>query len=441
MPFDGIHVPRLKLTLNAGQQKAIQEILASINRGKDHLLTGHAGSGKTTLIQALAAILTEMRISHTLAAPTHQAVKVLASKFKAAGLSSSCTTLAALLSLTATPDGDRLVFKRRKNAEPVEVRVVIVDECSMPDAELIDIIRRYLKNCVVIYVGDPAQLGPIGEVRSLSFETERRSHLAVIERQGAGNPILDAADIIRQSQGGPMDWSWVRSRNVGGLGVYRPADPDEWLKKAFMSDAFKADSAAFRYAAWTNRRVDEVNRKVRRWIYGGETETPFMAGERVLVREPLIREKVSVLNTCEEVTVQEIKASEFRFEIDDVGDLDGWKVALPSWQMRVSTEDGLEVDVHTVRDERAYVNALERLRTEALIVRHRWKDFHGFKQSLGSFRHLYAMTVHTLQGSTLTNCFMDVHDIRQRAAGNPLECQQLYYVAATRPTEKLILVG
>jgi exodeoxyribonuclease V len=36
---------------------------------------------------------------------------------------------------------------------------------------------------------------------------------------------------------------------------------------------------------------------------------------------------------------------------------------------------------------------------------------------------------------------MDVADIRRRAASNRLECQQLAYVAATRPSHALMLVG
>jgi tRNA A37 threonylcarbamoyladenosine biosynthesis protein TsaE len=42
------------ITLNDDQTQALAEILAAQGRGARHLLTGYAGSGKTTLMQALA---------------------------------------------------------------------------------------------------------------------------------------------------------------------------------------------------------------------------------------------------------------------------------------------------------------------------------------------------------------------------------------------------
>lgn len=45
------------------------------------------------------------------------------------------------------------------------------------------------------------------------------------------------------------------------------------------------------------------------------------------------------------------------------------------------------------------------------------------------------------QGSTIKHAFMDVADIRRRADSNVLECQQLCYVAATRATHTLNLIG
>lgn len=441
MPFDGAYITNLDLTLNEGQQQAISEILDAIRARRPHLLTGYAGAGKTTLIQALGAVLQELGISVALAAPTHQAVKVLASKFRKAGLHGiPCQTVAALLSLTASVQNDRLTFKRRKDAEPVSARVVVVDECSMLDREIMRLISLYLPNSVVIFVGDPAQLGPIGEVRSLSFNTKSRSHLDVIERQGVGNPILDAADIIRRGQGGSMDWSWVSSRKAPPLGVFMPENADAWIRKAFMSSDFEKDSLAFRYMAWTNRRVDQINDKVRHWIYGPDIPTPFMPGEKALVREPLMRDRTVLINTNEEVTVLAIKEGTKKVTLDESRGVDGWAVTVPTWQIRVRTDDDLELDVHGVRDDRIYGLMMERVRADATIDRKRWRDFHTVQSSFIHLRNLYAMTIHTTQGSTFRHAFMDVADIRRRLNSNLLECQQLFYVGATRPSDTLSLI-
>jgi len=85
-------------------------------------------------------------------------------------------------------------------------------------------------------------------------------------RQAAGNPILAAAG-IRASQGGQADFSWcVSSSNEDKHGIFLSAEAvQRWMKKAFTSAEFEADPNSFRYLAWTNARVREVNERIRRW--------------------------------------------------------------------------------------------------------------------------------------------------------------------------------
>lgn len=430
-------------TLNECQQRAFDEILAANQPGCFHLLTGHAGAGKTFLVQHLARVLTERKVGIVLTAPTHKAVAVLARKLQSSGVHIPCATIHSLLSLAPKPRGDRLVFERKKHAQPVMADVVVIDECSMISLEMMRHIRRHLPVSFVLFVGDPAQLPPVGEEASQTFGTKSHSHLETIVRQGAGNPILDAADIIRSSQGGALDWSWCKPARAVPLGVYVPSVPDEWMKDAFTSKEFAADADTFRYLCWTNERVASVNAKVRRWIYGGKTPTPFMPGERALVRGPVLDEdgKTPLLMTNEEATVVSIREDNFIYPIRHIENADGWNATVPSWSIEMTKDDGQQVEIHIPRDERTYNKVLARIAEEAADNRQRWGDHHGFKQRMAKLQAVYALTVHTSQGSTIKHCFMDVADIRRRAASNPLECQQLCYVAATRPTHTLTLIG
>ena len=66
----------LAIVLNDDQQKAREEIEASIIMKRQHLLTGTAGSGKTSLVQVIAAAHANRRgldgrCKVRLAAPTH----------------------------------------------------------------------------------------------------------------------------------------------------------------------------------------------------------------------------------------------------------------------------------------------------------------------------------------------------------------------------------
>ncbi len=96
----------LGITLNADQQRAKDETLAAIEARRRHLITGHAGFGKTTLVQDLAVTLRQRRKRVVLAAPTHKAVAVLRRKLRSIGIDDvPCTTIQSVLSLTPSQRG------------------------------------------------------------------------------------------------------------------------------------------------------------------------------------------------------------------------------------------------------------------------------------------------------------------------------------------------
>ena len=414
-------------SLNGDQSRAMNEIEQSIAAGDDHLLDGPAGSGKTTLMQVLA-MKWSGRAGFVLTAPTHKAVEVLRRKLKQIDVDVGISTIHSLLSLRPKIVDQRQVFERVPLAKPPDARVVVIDEASMLGSDLMAHIRKILRYVVVIYVGDIAQLPPVGEIESDAFRLKLRSHLATIERQSGDNPILDAADIIRRSQGQPADWSWCRKAMKKPLGVYVPgAKLDDWMRKAFTSDEFNEDPDSFRYLAYTNARVTAINNRIRRWRYG-ETTTPFVAGERALVREPVIQDDAILLHTNEEATVVEIERA-------TASVLNGeWRV--PSWRITLRNDEGLEVFVDTVREPAAYTAALDKL-----VKDKDWKAYHVLKQSFARIQSIYALTIHTSQGSTFKNCFIDVPELKWWSRNNLLESQKGTYVGVTRASHALILAG
>jgi exodeoxyribonuclease V len=289
LPAPGEDYPPTDPELTADQAEALRKIEAAYEPGASYLLTGHAGSGKTYLMQRLTKNMLAKKRRIVLSAPTHKAVAVLARKLAEANIKDvPCRTIHSILSLTPKPRTDRLVFERERDAEPVTADVVVVDECSMVSEDLYRHIKRHLPNAFVLFVGDPAQLPPVGEVESQTFGTKNRSHLTTVVRQAAGNPILAAASIIRASQGGSVDMSWCApSALENKQGIFLPADAaHRWMKRAFTSPEFDADPDSFRYLAWTNSRVHQMNELIRTWRYGANIPTPFMHGESALFRAP-----------------------------------------------------------------------------------------------------------------------------------------------------------
>ncbi|OAG71716.1 bacteriophage-type DNA helicase [Gluconobacter japonicus] len=431
------------VTLTLSQKTALDEIIKAHAEGRPtHLLTGYAGSGKTTLMQEVARHFLRLKIVTVITAPTHKATAVLRAKVDK---DVECRTIQSHLGLQPSTQGGQTTLVRAKRPQTIPDGVVIVDECSMISRELMGWIRDLLKYCFVLFVGDPAQLPPVGEEASPSFSVPSRSHLETVVRQAAGNPILEAATVIRQSQGGSVDWSWVQDARQDSSGLFIPKDVESWVRKAFTSDAFDADNDSFRYLCWTNHRVHQVNQMVRRWRYGDHIEMPFMPGERAVARAPFSRQNEDKnrqqIATNEEVLVMDIQASRLSYRFEACGSVAAWSTDIPSWELTVLTMAGEEITAHLVQDERQLQAVERRLVQEARQERKRWQHRFAFQSALLNLQAIYAMTVHTSQGSTFRNVFVDLGDIRRRAGGNPLETQQLCYVALTRATDMVFLVN
>jgi predicted ATP-dependent serine protease len=107
--------------LTVDQAEALRSIEAAYEPGGFYLLTGHAGSGKTYLMQRLTKSMLAKNRRVVLSAPTHKAVAVLALKLTEANIKDvPCRTIHSVLSLTPKPRADRLVFERDRDAEPVK---------------------------------------------------------------------------------------------------------------------------------------------------------------------------------------------------------------------------------------------------------------------------------------------------------------------------------
>lgn len=424
------------MTLTSGQQQAFTEITKGYRVGRSHLLIGYAGTGKTYLMDQVASHFINRGLSVAVTAPTHKAASVLKEKVKHEGV--LCCTIHSLLSLVPKEDESGTNLERRNRAAPIEVDVVVIDEASMLSHELMAWIRKLLKGKYVLFVGDDAQLPPVGEERSEAFDTTPVSMLDQIVRQAEGNPILDAAYACRVAQKErKADWSFLAPQNKGKTGIFKASNAGTWMCKAFLSEEFQKDPNAFRYLAWTNARVDAVNRKVQRWIFG-DIDTPFAPGELVISKKRFERNGV-VIENSQELTVTGIKKDVYKTAWQKHGNDSDYEI--PIWE--VDTDAG--VSIRLVRDMRAFNEALA-------IVRKRCYDWErpvddgpysyvsNFRDAFGKLAANYAMTVHTSQGSTFKNAFIDSQDVLKRQRDNLLECQQLMYTAVTRASDMVFWV-
>lgn len=135
--------------LEEEQQEAVRQAL----QHKVLVITGGPGTGKTTLLNSLLALLRHAKFSFVLAAPTGRAAKRMA---ESAG--EEAMTIHRLLEYNPHEGG----FQRSED-RPLEADVVIIDEASMVDLALMDnLLSAIDRHSHLVLIGDVDQLPSVG---------------------------------------------------------------------------------------------------------------------------------------------------------------------------------------------------------------------------------------------------------------------------------------
>jgi len=131
------------------------------------IITGGAGVGKTTVMKALVAVLSEHSIPVSLAAPTNKAARRLSQQTDCGATSIhrllECRPLSKEEKSSGAGKGLGFMFNRNESNQ-FQGNVIILDECSMLDTRLMAAVLRAVgPGCRVVLVGDQHQLPPIGD--------------------------------------------------------------------------------------------------------------------------------------------------------------------------------------------------------------------------------------------------------------------------------------
>jgi exodeoxyribonuclease-5 len=424
-------LPGIHLTLQ--QWQVLQELEAFINsQHKLHLLTGYAGTGKTTLLQALIKRLRESgdRRPVVLTAHSNKATKVLskmADRWKLDVDTSTCCKLLGLRPEIDTETGKQ-VFQPDRDGENRfnRYRLVIVDEASMINEEmwllLTDAVSSLYQHTQILFVGDIAQLPPIGEFESKVFsQIYTRSDLTDVVRYGGSIGVL-AESIRNQLHRRVLPTIQTDANDTQTEGVFS-VNASGWqqlLLRAFKSQAYQQDADYVRVLAYTNKRVNALNTAIRLAIYG-ENAPRFVENERLIAHAPCLENDYIVLQNSAECEV--LEAVE--------GTQGNWVV----WMLSVLTDDD-RYRTLTVLHE---VSRFEYERKLQLLAEEkRWREYWELKTLFHDVRYAYSLTVHKAQGSTFENVFVDARDLNINRKHQ--ERNQLLYVAITRSSKRLFVL-
>jgi exodeoxyribonuclease-5 len=259
MASDTNPAPAIGVKMTSEQIAAV-DLLTATRRGEKSL-SGPAGSGKTTIIKAIA----ERRVDVAVVAFTNAAAKVLRTK----GL--DATTIHRKFYVP-----EDVVDARGKKytkfipafewdgALPVgklrHVTTIVVDEASMVSGWMVYHLRQMCDE--LILVGDGNQLPPVGDKRSPRGYFNTLTHtakLVAVHRQTSGNPALAMATQLRQGQIDPLS-----HQVVSGFA------PGAGTKLSSIIHDLDTAKKTWRVITFTNRTRHAMNSRVRG--YYGNTE-------------------------------------------------------------------------------------------------------------------------------------------------------------------------
>lgn len=411
------------ITLTQDQQAAYDRFVEFVLAPHDDVfvLAGYSGTGKTTLVKEILHRVSSIERTLRLVDPQHQGLEIelTATTNKAAEAFAHIAhqpvrTIHSLLGLTVETDfktrQTRLVA--RNGGTPQVNKLIFIDEASYIDQTLLRTILALTQSSKVVFIGDPAQLTPVGNNNTPVFSHGfPKAELTEVVRQAKGNPIIDLATQLRHMV------------NTGQQAMFTPdgqtishVSRDEF--NALMLDSFSNPNWHFhdsKFLGWTNKCCIAHNKMLCSQI-GNSTE--FAVGDYVVNNRYLGGfNGQPTLKTDEIVQITERGNDDVQHGSPGV-----WYKVNHSRSVFVphARTAYARVCAALIKDDQSFL---------AMMVEHKWADL----------RALYACTINKAQGSTFHTVFIDLDDVNRCRDDNQLA--RLLYVAVSRASHRVIMTG
>ena len=272
-------------SLNAQQELALNALInftSSDTNNEAFILSGSAGTGKTTLLKEYTRFLESIDFNYQLLTPTGRAAKVLSRKTERAAR----TLHSFLYRVIEKEHGGitKMEFIPRKLTPTIKT-IIIIDESSMisnlPEDndlfhstnsilyELIALFKSCPLGSKLVFVGDIYQLPPINENVSLSLDGERLRNTYQIS-----SISFELTEIVRQENGSYILTNATLLRNL--MKQKKDSIPMLKYKNMYRIDLAvnnycnlfdQNDSSKTIFIGWKNATIDKLNKVIRNQIH------------------------------------------------------------------------------------------------------------------------------------------------------------------------------
>lgn len=442
------------------QAAALKKIASFISVRDDDiifLMTGYAGTGKTTLISAIVKTLDLLRMKCVLLAPTGRAAKVLSSF---AGRP-AYTIHKNIYRQKSVKDGiGKFVLDRNLSKDTL----FIVDEASMVSnnpsemsifgsGRLLEDLIEYVytgSNCRLMLIGDTAQLPPVGSLLSPALDP------AVLKELGFRIMDAELRQVLRQSEssGILMNATSVREQ-ISAHDLSKPSFDCVTFSDIVRlpgSDLIEEISSAYGQCGVdgtiivvnSNKQANRYNQGIRSRIFFREEE--IGAGDMIMV----VKNNYSLADEEDPhrfiangdiAEVKRVRKYEERF---------GFRFAemtlkFPDYGMEVDTKvmlDVLHLDSPALPADRS-TELFTALQQEYSQIRNKRKQYEAIREdpyfNALQIKFAYAVTCHKAQGGQWERVFIDQGMFNNTDV--TIDYLRWLYTALTRATEKVFLVN
>lgn len=305
-----------------------------------------------------------------------------------------------------------------------EKKILFVDECSMIDTPLRNIINEGTQDCKIVYVGDHCQLAPVMEQISPVFVDPDINWFELKQPMRTNVPELHALNL--------------QLRHTVETGEFKPIQivPGiiDWFTDQQMALAVQAEFVQnqqdinARVLAYTNKRVIEYNDEIR-FMRGLPEE--YTAGEW-LINNTATQLPRYMLSVEEEIEILSIKPKTINMWVDN---FDGQDIYLECLEADIRTKLGSTFTNQKIPKDRGHFSAL----VKWLASHKKWGTMYALKKSVLDLRQRDSSTFHKAQGSSLNTVYIDVGNLS--TCHNAAQAARMLYVGASRARKHVVFYG
>lgn len=369
-------------------------------------ISGKPGVGKSFFVKEVLVPYIEEHSS--------KQVVITATTNKAANIIEGKTTYSAFgLRMNFNENTGKYTINT-KNVKTFYDSIIFIDEASMLDKVLLDIVLSHVKYCKVVFIGDKNQLPAVG------------SSINVFEKY----PIIELTDVVRQKKDDLIKCIESAKECIAEATMFKPVESENVhiiTEGSKARDIISSFTNSDKILSFLNERVIGFNQAYRQIL---SKPSEFKAGDLVVCK--------SYASTYE---VQESDApfidsfyAEEEAVITDVSE--------PHKAIYRNKEIDFMVKTVHVNTKSAgfYIPCdpvLYRQYLNNLAKNKEWGMYYFFKEKIADLRDNNACTIHASQGSTYDRVFIDYDTIvhgKGQSIGNKA---RMLYVALSRAKEEI----